>query len=264
LRPRRDDRSVADAQRACRPIEAGSGPIRCWREFLADKNDDVASLVEFSTIARDPAYPEDAWGKRVYTMAAVYAGDAAAGERLLRPLRELAEPVVDLSDQMSYCDLQKLFDTQTPFGQRRCYWKSPYLSALSDATVDAIVQSSAAPPSPFTLSSIWNFGGAMARVPADATAFGDRCMPDMLSIDSVWSESADDETNITWTRDFWKRMQPYAQQGRMYLNFPGLGEEGERLVRDTFGANYGRLQAIKHKYDCRNIFRFNPNVPPAA
>lgn len=246
------------------PIEAGSGPIRFWRDFLADKNDDVASLVEFSTIGRDPAYPEDAWGKRVYTMAAVYAGDAAAGERLLRPLRELAEPVVDLSGQMSYCDLQKLFDTQTPFGQRRCYWKSHYLSALSDATVDAIVQSSAAPPSPFTLSSIWNFGGAMARVPADATAFGDRSMPYMLSIDSIWSESADDETNITWTRDFWKRMQPYAQQGRMYLNFPGLGEEGERLVRDTFGANYGRLQAIKHKYDPRNIFRFNPNVPPAA
>ena len=61
------------------PIEAGSGPIRFWRDFLADKNDDVASLVEFSTIAHDPAYPESAWGKRVYTLAAVYAGDAADG-----------------------------------------------------------------------------------------------------------------------------------------------------------------------------------------
>ena len=78
----------------------------------------------------------------------------------------------------------------------------------------------------------------MARVPADATAFGDRSMPYMLSIDSVWSEAMDDVTNIAWTRDFWKRMQPYAQQGRMYLNFPGLGEEGERLLRDTFGDNY--------------------------
>ncbi|MGH7187472.1 MAG: FAD-binding oxidoreductase, partial [Pseudomonadota bacterium] len=56
------------------PIEAGSGPIRYWRDFLADKNDDVGSLVEFSTIARDPAYPESAWGRRVYTVAAVYAG----------------------------------------------------------------------------------------------------------------------------------------------------------------------------------------------
>jgi FAD/FMN-containing dehydrogenase len=246
------------------PVEAGNGPIRFWRDFLADKSDDVASLVEFSTIPRDPAYPEGSWDKRVYTLAAVYAGNASTGERLLQPLRELAEPVVDLSGQMSYCDLQKLFDTQTPFGERRCYWKSHYLSGLPDATVDAIVQSNAAPPSPFTLSSVWNFGGAMARVSADATAFGDRSMPYMLSIDSVWSEVMDDATNIAWTRDFWKRMQPYAQQGRMYLNFPGLGEEGERLLRDTFGDNYGRLQAIKQKYDPGNIFRFNPNVQPAA
>jgi len=246
------------------PIGAGSGPIRFWRDFLADKNDDIASIVEFSTIARDPAYPECSWGKRVYTLAAVYAGDAAAGERLLKPLRDLAEPVVDLSGQMSYCDLQNLFDTQTPFGQRRCYWKSHYLSELSDSTIDAIVQSNTAPPSPFTLSSIWNFGGAMARVPTEDTAFGDRSMPYMLSIDSVWSEATEDETNIAWTRDFWKRMQPYAQRGRMYLNFPGFGEEGERLLRDTFGDNYSRLQEIKRKYDPHNIFRFNPNVRPAA
>lgn len=246
------------------PIEAGSGPIRFWRDFLADKNDHIASLVEFSTIARDPSYPENSWGKRVYTIAAVYAGDAAVGERILQPLRELAEPVIDLSGQLGYCDLQKLFDTQTPFGQRRCYWKSHYLSALSDPTIDTIIESSAAPPSPNTLSSIWNFGGTLARVPADATAFGDRSMPYMLSIDSVWSEAVDDQTNITWARDFWKRMRPYSHYGRMYLNFPGLGEEGERLLRDSFGANYARLQAIKQKYDPGNLFRFNPNIRPVA
>jgi len=246
------------------PVEAGSGPIRFWRDFLADKCDDLGSLVEFSTIARDPAYPESAWGRRVYTMAAVYTGDAATGERILQPLREVAEPLLDFSGQMNYCDLQKLFDAQTPFGQRRCYWKSHYLSALSDAIIDTIVESSAAPPSPHTLSSIWNFGGATARVPADATAFGDRSMPYMLSIDSVWSEAAGDQINIAWTRDFWKRMQPHSHHGRMYLNFPGLGEEGERLVRDSFGANYARLQAIKRKYDPENLFRFNQNIQPAA
>jgi len=251
----------------CAPVyavEAGSGPVRFWRDFLADKSDDVASIVEFSTIPSDPAYPEGSWGKRVYTLAAVYAGDADAGERLLQPLRELAEPVVDMSGQMSYCDLQKLFDTQTPFGQRRCYWKSHYLSGLTDATIDAIIQSNAAPPSPLTLASIWNFGGAMARVPAGATAFGDRSMPYMLSIDSVWSEAADDAANIAWTREFWQRMKPHAQRGRIYLNFPGLGEEGEHLLRDTFGDNYPHLQAIKQKHDPGNMFRFNPNVLPAG
>jgi FAD binding domain/Berberine and berberine like len=246
------------------PIEAGCGPIRFWRDFLRDKNDDVGSLVEFSTIPQDPAYPREAWGKRIYTIAAVYAGTAEEGERVLRPLREQAEPVIDFSGPMSYCDLQKLFDALIPFGQYRCYWKSHYLNALPDEAIERIVAGSADPPSPSTLSSIWNFGGATARVGADATAFGDRSMPYMMSIDSVWREAADDQVNIAWTRDFWTQMQRHSHKGRMYLNFPGLGEQGEQLLRDSFGANYTRLQAIKEKFDPGNVFRFNPNIQPAA
>jgi FAD/FMN-containing dehydrogenase len=245
------------------PLEAGSGPIRFWRDFLRDKNDDVGSLVEFSTIPPDPAYPREAWGRRVYTIAALYAGDASEGAALLQPLRELADTVTDFSAQMTYCDVQKLFDTIVPFGQYRCYWKSHYLSGLTDEVVEQILSENMAPPSPNTLSSIWNFGGATARVAADATAFGDRSMPFMLSIDSIWRDAADDEANITWTRDFWRRMQPHSQHGRMYLNFPGQGEEGERLLRDSFGANYARLRDIKRKYDPDNVFRFNPNIRPA-
>jgi FAD/FMN-containing dehydrogenase len=250
----------------CAPIysiEAGGGPIRFWRDFLRNKNDAVGSLVEFSTVPEDPTFPRDAWGKRVYTIAAAYAGAAAEGEALLQPLRKLAQPIADFSGHMDYCDMQKLFDTIMPFGQYRCYWKCHYLNGLGDDVIDKIVSENAAPPSPNTLSSIWNFGGATARVAADATAFGDRSMPYMLSIDSVWREAKDDEANIAWTRAFWTRMQPHSQQGRLYLNFAGLGEEGERLLRDSFGANYARLQAIKQKYDPENLFRYNQNIPPS-
>lgn len=250
----------------CAPIyalDAGAGPIRFWRDFLADKNDRVGSLIEFSTVPEDDEFPRESWGKRVYTMAAVYAGDATEGEALLQPLRELAEPVTDFSGRMDYCELQKLFDTIIPFGQHRCYWKSHYLDGLSDQVIDEILQGNAEPPSDNTLSSIWNFGGATADVAAGATAFGDRSMPYMFSIDSIWSEAADDEKNTNWTRDFWKRMQPYSQNGRMYLNFPGLGEEGKQLVEDTFGDNFSRLQDIKKKYDPQNMFRFNQNIEPA-
>jgi FAD/FMN-containing dehydrogenase len=250
----------------CAPIyalETGPEPIRFWRDFLADKNDRVGSLIEFSTVPEDDEFPRDSWGKRVYTIAAVYAGDAAEGEALLQPLRELAEPVTDFSGRMDYCELQKLFDTLVPAGEFRCYWKSHYLNALSDEVIDTILQGNAEPPSANTLSSIWNFGGATADVAANATAFGDRSMPYMFSIDSVWPEASDDEENIAWTRDFWQRMRPFSDQGRMYLNFPGMGEEGDQLLKDTFGDNYARLREIKQKYDPDNRFRFNQNITPS-
>jgi len=246
------------------PIEAGSAPIRFWREFLADKNDRVGSLIEFSTIPSDPGYPETAWGTRVYTIAAVFAGDADEGEALLQPLRELGEMVTDFSGQMDYCDLQQLFDTVIPFGQHRCYWKSQYLGGLTDEAIDLILERNASPPSSTTLSSIWNFGGATAAVAAAATAFGDRSMPWMVSIDSIWNAPEDDATNIEWTRDFWNRLTPYSHHGRIYLNFAGLGEGNEDLVRRSYGANFDKLAAIKRKHDPDNAFRFNQNIRPAV
>lgn len=251
----------------CAPIYAigaGAGPIRFWRDFLADRNDRVGSLVEFSTIPNDPAYPEAAWGRRVYTIAAVWNGEAAEGEAALQPLRELGELVADFSGRMPYCEVQRLFDAVIPFGQHRCYWKSHYLAGLDDTLIGTLLTANEAPPSPNTLSSIWNFGGATARVPAEATAFGDRSMPFMFSIDAIWTGPADDGANIAWARGLWEELRPHSHQGRAYLNFPGHGEDGEALVRATFGANYDRLRAVKRKYDPGNMFRFNQNIPPAA
>jgi FAD/FMN-containing dehydrogenase len=88
-------------------------------------------------------------------------------------------------------------------------------------------------------------------------------MPYMLSLDAIWANPEEDEANISWVRQAWKAMQRHST-GRMYLNFPGLGE-GENLVRDAFGAEtYERLQKIKRKYDPSNVFRMNQNVLPLA
>jgi FAD/FMN-containing dehydrogenase len=246
------------------PIEYAGRAIRVWRDFLADKNGVVGSLAEFSTVAEGPDFPQETWGKRVVTLAAVYAGDARDGETLMRPLREIGGVVTDFSSRMKYCDVQQLFDALMPFGQYRCYWKCHYLNDLSDAVIDKIVDGNHHPPSPNTLSSIWNFGGATAALPAHATAFGDRSMPYMFSIDSVWRSPDDDAANINWTREFWQRMRAHSHQGRLYLNFPGLGEEGEDLVKCAFGENYSRLVATKQKYDPQNLFRFNQNIRPAS
>jgi hypothetical protein len=124
-----------------------------------------------------------------------------------------------------------------------------------------IVSGLRARPSDMTYTSVWNFGGAFARVAADATAFGDRSMPYMLSIDAMWSKPEDDATNIAWARGFWSDMRRHSD-GRLYLNFPGHGEDAG-LVRQAVGAGtYARLVEVKRKYDPTNFFRINQNIPP--
>ena len=245
-------------------LEDGLGPIRAWRDFLAEHGDQVGSLCEFSTAAKCEDFPEEHWGKRVYTLACVFNGDADQGETMLQPLRELGDMVTDFSGRMNYCDVQQLFDTLMPAGDFRSYWKARYLTDLPDDMIELAMENASTAPSDNSLSSLWNFGGATSKVAADATAFGDRSMGWMYSLDGVWTDAGDDAANIAWARDGWSSAERYGHQGRAYLNFPGHGEDGAALTRATFGPNYQRLVEVKIKYDPENRFRFNQNIQPGA
>jgi FAD/FMN-containing dehydrogenase len=255
---------IAPEMMFCAPVYRESDAntiIPKWRDYMAAAPDQVSGLAEFSTISEDPGYPRETWGTRVVALAAVYDGPADEGERVTMPLREFGTPLLDLSGRMPYATIQTLYDTLFPKGRDRCYWKSTYLKALDDGIIRDITAELAKRPSEMTFASIWKFGGAVQRVAADATAFGDRSMPFMLSLDAIWSKPADDDANIGWVRNMWQDMQRHST-GRMYLNFPGFGE-GEGLVRNAFGAEtYKRLQAVKRKYDPENLFRLNQNITP--
>jgi hypothetical protein len=110
---------------------------------------------------------------------------------------------------------------------------------------------------------IRQLGGAIARVPATATAFGDRSAPFNVSVDAIWEDPADDQANVDWTRKVWSELHEFSS-GQAYLNFPGQLEEGERLLRKSYGANYDRLVDIKIAYDPTNLFSVNQNIPPRA
>jgi FAD/FMN-containing dehydrogenase len=243
------------------PEERADEIISLWRDFMKTAPDRLSGLAEFSTVPSDASIPEHAWGRRVVALAHVYDGPADEGERVVAHLRNFADPLVDFSGRMPYRTIQTLYDALFPKGRDRCYWKSTYLKGLDNAIIRDITTRLAKRPSEMTFASIWRFGGAMQRVSAEATGFGDRTMPYMLSLDAIWSNAAHDDANIAWVRDFWQDMQRHST-GRMYLNFPGHGE-GDNLVRDAFGAaTYARLQTIKRKYDPRNLFRMNQNILP--
>jgi FAD/FMN-containing dehydrogenase len=106
---------------------------------------------------------------------------------------------------------------------------------------------------------VWALGGAFGRVGPAATAFGRRDPPFLIGIEANWDGSADDAPNIAWARAVYEDMRPFSPGG-LYPNFPGLGEEGEALVRESYAGNYVRLQAIKAAYDPQNLFRSTFNI----
>jgi hypothetical protein len=209
-----------------------------------------------------PQIPEALHGQPAVMIEGLYAGPAEQAEEPLRPLRELGTPLVDLSGTLTYTVLQSSLDALAPTG-RRYYWKSLFLDELPDDAVDLLVDRASVAPSLLGPIVLRHLGGAMSRVPAEATAFGDRSAPYNLSVDAAWESAQDDERNIAWARDLWTEARRFASD-RAYFNFAGAHEEGDELVRTTFGANYERLRRVKTAYDPSNLFRLNANIPPLA
>ena len=242
-------------------LEDAERVLPAWRDFMATAPDEVSSSALFWGIPAVEAFPAELHGRAVLILATVYAGDAAEGERVLQPIRQLTTPLLDLSGTMPYATLQGAFDPFFPKGWLY-YWKSLYLDRLDDEAMSAIIAYAAERPSPDALMGLWHLGGGAAgRVASEATAFGSRTAPYLLSFDTTWTNPADSERNIAWTRSAWADMRRFGSGG-LYLNFAGFGEEKEALVRAGYGANYTRLVDLKTKYDPSNLFRMNQNIRP--
>jgi FAD/FMN-containing dehydrogenase len=244
--------SLADATR----VLAG------WRDAVADAPDELSTAGFIWGMPVDDALPEELRGIPYVGVVGMWAGDPAEGERATRALRELATPLLDMSGSMDYLDFQASLDPFFPSGHRR-YWKALYLDGLSNAAIQTTVDWSGWRPSNDTLVIIRHCGGAISRVGAEETAFGDRSSEWMLSIDSSWQEPSGDEANIGYTREFCDAVAPFSN-GQTYFNFPGLFEEGDAAVRASYGANHERLARVKAAYDPDNRFRPGQNILPAG
>jgi len=162
---------------------------------------------------------------------------------------------------MSYCDVQQAFDADFPFGLKN-YWKSSNLAALSDDAIDTMVAFMESAPSLMPMVFVERLGGAVARVPNDATAFGHRDAEYDLIIAAIWGDAAEQEAHIEWAKSFWEATQPYSTES-VYVNY--LSEEGEERVRAAYGGeHYARLVELKRTYDPGNVFRSNQNIRPDA
>ena len=245
-------------------LDRGGDVIRRWRDYVVDAPDDFTSAITLWSIPPSAPFPTELHGEAVVIPAGVHIGKLSDGAKYIQPLRELGKPLLDLSGPWTFKAVQTAFDPFFAKGERLNYWKSLYLDKLDDEVIDRIVARAQDRPSPWALIDIWKLGGAMARVRPEETALGARDAPFLLSIDTSWTDSEQTEQSIAWTRAFWAEMRPFARD-RVYLNFPGQGEEGEALLRASYGdSNYERLVDVKCKYDPKNLFRLNQNIRPRS
>jgi FAD/FMN-containing dehydrogenase len=242
------------------PVEAAGDVLRFWREWVKDAPDEVCTMAAFIYAPPEPFVPEEVQGTPIFAIAAFHSDPEGSAEADLRPLREFGPPAVDVIGPMPYAGIQGMFDGGTPRGSRN-YWRSGYLDELTDDAIDAVLTFTADKiPFPLGQFHIHQMGGAMSRVPAGATAFGNRDKPFLMNFIGLWLDASEDEANTAWVKTASEAMEPYSTGGR-YVNF--LADEGEAGVRSAYEAEtFTRLQSLKAKYDPTNFFHLNQNIKP--
>jgi FAD/FMN-containing dehydrogenase len=246
------------------PLEDLQQVERAWREYAAGAPDEVTTFIVTMTFPAAPGMPEIIHDRPVAIVGAVHAGEADEGMSALQPLRELGTPVFDMSQPMPYAAIQAAFDPFFPRRSLRAYWKSLYLDELTDDAIDAVSALAQDRPGPMTLVNTFRLGGAVHRVGPEETAFAERSAPYMVSLDTMWSDPAQDEAAIAWARAAFGEVAKFAN-GNVFLNFTGRSDEPLQANTDSaFGRNLARLGQIKAEYDPDNLFQLNNNILPRA
>lgn len=244
------------------PMADAAGVLRGYRDFMANAPDEVTALAALTTLPASEHTPPEIHDTPFIVTGAVYAGDVEEGMKVLQPLRELGTPLADISDPLPFVGVQQAFDEFFQRGVLRSYWKSTYLSELSDEAVDLVAKAGQERASTRTLIALFSWGGAINRVGPEDTANSERSANWMVSIDGNWHDAADDDKVVSWVRERWSAIHKLGT-GSTYLNFTGITDEGADVgVESAFGKNLKRLADIKKKYDPDNFFRLNNNIKP--
>jgi hypothetical protein len=190
----------------------------------------------------------------------MHCGPLEDGMRAVQPLRELGNPIADLTGPMPYVAMQGLIDGMWGRGAHS-YMKAGYVRELNDAAIGALASAHANASSPKSEIHVHHFGGAVARVPAESAAYGERGAPFIVNaLASAFSGEGFDR-HVDWARGLHDALAP-ALTGGAYINF--LSNEGQDRVRAAYGDKYARLVALKDRFDPTNLFKLNQNIEPSA
>jgi FAD/FMN-containing dehydrogenase len=235
------------------PLDAAPDMLRFYREAVADASDDLSV---FAGLVHAP----DGSGAKLSAMVVFHTGDPDEAERDLEPFKAWGAPLVVEVGNMPYPVMNTILDEAYPIGSLN-YWLSSFTSGLSDELIEVAVSRFATAPSPMMAILFEHFHGAVTRVGVTETAVPHRDEGWNLFMPSVWTDPADTEANVAWTRETFAALRPHFGTARRWLNYLG-DDQAEDAIRAAYGPNYDRLREVKRQYDPDNVFHLNHNIAP--
>ena len=234
------------------PIERATELGERFRELVANGPDEL--WASFSLGRTTDGRPSAA-------VTVLHSGRPEEAERDVAELRAFGPPLSDSIEPKPHLGPQTMADEQQRWGHRFSM-KSAFVRSLDDELVALCVDHlERAPSGGDSGFSVWSGGGAIARVPEDATAFTGRSGSFWLAAETLWDDPARDDERRPWSREAVEAVQPYATEGR-YVN--DVAETGTDVARTIYGAaKYDRLATLKRLWDPDNVFRLNQNIQPA-
>jgi FAD/FMN-containing dehydrogenase len=231
------------------------------RGFVAEAEaapEELSSIANIMPAPPMPFLPEDQHGKLIVMATMCYAGPPEAGERVLAPFRALATPLADMLETMPYSGIYPPEDEDFhPLAASHTMFVDTIGHAEAETILDFLSTSTAM----MSAAQLRVLGGAMARVPSDATAFAHRESRIMVNLAAIYETADEAGPHEAWIRRFADAIRQ--RDHGAYVNL--LGDEGEDRIRAAYpGSTWDRLRAIKAKYDPANLFRLNQNIPPGV
>ncbi|MBD0348685.1 MAG: FAD-binding oxidoreductase [Thermoleophilia bacterium] len=236
------------------PYRAARDVLRFYRDFTSNAPDELTAFAGL-------LFAPDGSGEQVAGVVLCHVGPPEQAQKDIEPLLKFGSPVMVQVGPMPYSAVNAMLDEAAPPGVLN-YWKSSFLQELSDDAIDIMVESFVDTPSPMNFVLLEHFHGQVARVPVDATASPYRETGYNFIIPSAWTDPADTEANVAWTRETFAAVEPFLAK-RRYVNYLDDDDLAARPTREAFGPNYDRLVEVKSRYDPTNFFRHNLNITPA-
>ncbi len=235
--------------------------------FPLDRARDVLGFYsEFAAVAPDELYcdcllmaPAGGAGSPMAGLSLCYTGPAARADAVLAPLAKLGKPMVDTVGPADYVRVQQSWDDSDPRNSGE-YLKSGFVDAIVQDLVDGIVDGFEPDPGRNTMLYFQHSGGAIGRVPADATAFAHRGSLANMMLMINWPLSTDGGPHVAYLRSCWQTLERFTDG--WYTN--EVSNEPQRDINSNYQGNFDRLLALKKRYDPENLFRLNANIRPTA